>query len=122
MFLIAALNDLDIMMCNIGNAYLNMKPREKCHIIITDELLFGPSAVGKTAQITRALYGMKSSGAAWRDMIASFLKYEMKFDMCHADNDVWYKVDTKSDGIKYYSYICIYVDIKTEDVHATIFG
>ena len=73
-------------------------------------MLFGASAIGKTAQIVRALYGMKSSGAAWRDIISTFLKYEMKFDMCQADNDIWHKVDTMSDGTKYYSYICIYMD------------
>ncbi len=28
-FLIAALNDLDLMTCNIGNAYLNAKCRER---------------------------------------------------------------------------------------------
>ena len=107
---LAALNDLDILSGDIGNAYLNAQPREKCHVKITDDLLFGPSAIGKTALIVRALYGMKSSGAAWRDTIASFLKYDMKFDMCLADNDIWYKADVKEDGSKYYTYICIYVD------------
>ena len=66
--------------------------------------------MGKKAVIVRALYGMKSSGAAWRDMISSYLKREMNFDMCLADNDIWYKESTKRNGEKYYSYICIYVD------------
>ena len=109
-FMLSALNDLDILTGDIGNAYLNAKPREKCHVVITDELIFGESAIGKKAQIVRALYGMKSSGAAWRDMISTYLKYEMKFEMCMADNDIWYKAETKTDGSKYYSYICIYVD------------
>ena len=86
------------------------KPREKCHVTITDGFLFGESAIGKRAQIVRALYGMKSSGAAWRDMIATYLKYEKKFQMCLADNDIWYRADVKKDGAKYYTYICIYVD------------
>ena len=90
--------------------FLNAKPREKCHIIIEDDLIFGPLAIGKKAQIVRALYGMKSSGAAWHDMISSFLKYDMKFNMCLADNDTWFKADIKKDGTKYYTYICIYVD------------
>ena len=109
-FMLAALNGLDILSGDIGNAYLNAKPRERCHVVITDELLFGPSAVGKTAIIVRALYGMKSSGAAWRDMISSFLKREMGFTMCLADNDIWLKSSVKQDGTKYYTYICIYVD------------
>ena len=109
-FTLAALNNLDILSGDIGNAYLNARPREKCHVKITDDLLFGPSAIGKTAIIVRALYGMKSSGAAWRDTISSFLKYDMKFNMCLADNDIWFKADTKEDGSEYYTYICIYVD------------
>ena len=109
-FLLAALNGLDVLSSDIGNAYLNAKPREKCHVVVTDALLFGEAAIGKKAQIVRALYGMKSSGAAWRDMLSSYIKYEMGFQMCLADNDIWYHADTKNDGTKYYSYICIYVD------------
>ena len=109
-FTLAALNGLDVLSGDIGNAYLNAKPREKCHIIVEDDLLFGPSAIGKKAKIVRALYGMKSSGAAWRDMISSYLKHDMKFNMCLADNDTWFKADIKKDGTEYYTYICIYVD------------
>lgn len=109
-FMLAALNNLEVLSGDIGNAYLNAKPREKCHVIITDDLLFGPAAVGKKALIVRALYGMKSSGAAWRDMISSYLRRDMGFHMCFADNDIWYKASTKSNGDKYYTYICIYVD------------
>ena len=109
-FMLAALNGLDVLSGDIGNAYLNAKPRGKCHAIITEDLLFGPSAVGKKALIVRALYGMKSSGAAWCDMISSYLHREMGFTMCMADNDIWFKASTKSNGEKYYTYICIYVD------------
>ena len=113
-FMLAALNNLDLLSGDVTNAYLNAKPREKCYVEVTDPLLFGPSAVGKKAQIVRALYGMKSSGAAWRDMISTFLKYEMKFNMCEADNDIWFKRDNYSDKDSnsgaYYTYICIYVD------------
>ena len=120
-FLLAALNGLDVLSGDIGNAYLNAKPREKCYVIVADSLLFGEDAVGKRAQIVRALYGMKSSGAAWRDMIASYLRYEMKFQMCLADNDIWFRPDIKKDGTKYYTYISIYVDdilICSEDTHS----
>ena len=36
-FMVAALNDLDVMMGDVGNAFIQSKPREKCHVIITDE-------------------------------------------------------------------------------------
>ena len=34
----------------------------------------------------------------------------MSFQSSYADNDVWMKANTKSDGTEYYSYILIYVD------------
>ena len=74
-FMIAAMHNLDVLASDVGNAYLNAKPREKCHVISNDEWMFGPDAVGKIALIIQALYGMKSSGAAWRDAISSTLHY-----------------------------------------------
>ena len=109
-FLIAAMNDLDVLSGDIGNAYLNAKPREKCHVKIEHDFMFGPEAVGSYAVISRALYGMKSSGAAWRDTISTLMRNTLGFNQCYADNDVWYKKDTNDNGIEYYSYICIYVD------------
>ena len=49
--MIAALNDVDIKVGDIGNAYLNAKKRERCHVVIIDSYLFGPSYVGRIAQI-----------------------------------------------------------------------
>ena len=109
-FMSAALNGLNVLVGDISNAYLNAKPRERCHVVITDPFLFGPSNVGKTAQIVRALYGMKSSGAAWRDLFASVLHTEMGFTNCMADHDLWMHPDVSTSQQNYYSYICIYVD------------
>ena len=109
-FTLAALNNLDVLSGDIGNAYLNAKPLEKCHVTIVDDILFGPSARGKIAIISRALYGMKSSGNAWRLHFANILDKVMGFTQCFADNDVWFKASLKPDGTKYYQYVCIYVD------------
>ena len=109
-FMVAALNGLDTLVGDIGNAYLNAKPRERCYVTITDPFLFGPSCVGRSASIVRALYGMKSSGAAWRDLFASVLHKELNFDNCMADHDLWLHADVDTNQRKYYSYICIYVD------------
>ena len=119
-FMIAALNDLEILVGDVGNAYLNAQPRERCHVTVTDPFLFGPSCVGMTANIVRALYGMKSSGAAWRDLFASVLHKGLGFDNCLADHDLWYRADIDSNQKEYYSYICIYVDdvmITSHDPH-----
>lgn len=109
-FTLAALNNLDVLSADIGNAYLNAKPLEKCHVTVTDDMLFGPAARGRTAIICRALYGMKSSGNAWRLHFANVLDKVLNFKQCYADNDVWYRPAMMPDGTKYYQYICIYVD------------
>ena len=54
-FTIAALNDLDIMACDIGNAYLNAPCREK--IWFEAGIECGQSMKGKVMKLVRALYG-----------------------------------------------------------------
>ena len=105
-FTIAALNDLDVLCADIGNAYLNAPCREKCMTWTEEE--FGAEK-GRWSIIIRALYGLKSSGAAWRAHLAQTM-YDLKFQSCRADPDVWYRAATKADGTKYYEYVLIYVD------------
>ena len=105
-FLIAALNDLEVIACDVGNAYLNAPCREKIWFVAGPE--FG-SRQGSVIKIVRALYGLKSSGASWRAMFnASIL--EMGFEATIADPDVYRKANAKADGFKYYEYILVYVD------------
>ena len=70
-FLLAALNEVDRLAADIGNAYLNADTREKVHTTLGMEL--GQNMVGKMAVICKALYGLKSSGAAWRAHLAEML-------------------------------------------------
>ena len=85
-FLVAALNDLKVLVANIGNAYLDADVREQIFIICGPE--FGPLE-GWKARIIKALYGLKSSGAAWRACLAMVLSEHMKFFHCKADYDIW---------------------------------
>jgi hypothetical protein len=105
-FLLAALNDLDILSADISGAYLNAPCREKICIFCGPE--FG-SYQGQWAIIEKALYGLKSSGAAWRHHFAAVLR-EMGFDSCLADPDAWLRPAVKSDGSKYYEYLLVYTD------------
>ena len=66
-FLYAALNDLKVFACDIQNAYLTAKCREKIWCRAGPE--FG-NQEGKIMIIVRALYGLKSSGAAFRSLLA----------------------------------------------------
>ena len=59
--------------------------------------------------VVRALYGLKSSGAAFRAHLAERL-YEMGFKPSKADPDVWMRPDAKEDGSEYYEYVLVYVD------------
>jgi hypothetical protein len=52
-FLIAALNNLEILAADVGNAYLQAPAREKVHTTATPE--FGPNNIGKTVLVVRAM-------------------------------------------------------------------
>ena len=106
-FLVAALNDLDILSADVSGAYLNAKAAEKVYFIAGKE--FGPERQGRVAIITRALYGLRSSGKAWRDHMAATLR-DFGYASCKADPDVWMKPRVKPDGFKYWSYVLVYTD------------
>ena len=104
--MLAALNELDIQAADIENAYLTAPCREKCWTIGGKE--FGSNA-GKPFIIRRALYGLKSSGAAFREHLAQRLD-EIGFKSSISDPDVWLRPATKPDGEQYYEYMLVYVD------------
>ena len=81
-FLIAELNGLDIMTCDIGNAYLHAPCREK--VWFQGGVETGEDR-GKILVVTRALYGLKSSGASWRATLSSTL-----VDLGFAVSTHWY--------------------------------
>jgi hypothetical protein len=67
-FLICALNGLDVLACDVQNAYLNATTKEFNWFVAGPEL--GSDNVGKSVLIVRALYGLRSSGAQWREHLA----------------------------------------------------
>ena len=64
----------------------------------------------KIAVIVRALYGLRSSGNAWRNEFSTFITKELGYRSTIADPNVYRKPCKKPDGSKYYSYLIIYVD------------
>jgi hypothetical protein len=104
---LAVLNDLDIKMADIENAYLTAPINEKVWTVLGPE--FGDDA-GKRALILRTLYGLKSAGAAFRNQLAECMKH-LGWNPCRADRDLWIKAETHpDDGVLYWAYILIYVD------------
>ena len=59
--------------------------------------------------VMKALYGLKSSGAAFRAHLAERLN-EIGFKSSIADPDVWMRPAAKQDGEEYYEYLLVYVD------------
>ena len=106
-FLIAALNNMDILAGDIQNAYLNAPTSEKLYFIAGKEW---KADAGKSIVIVRALYGLKSSALQWRNHLANILDNDLGFKSCLADPDMWFKKMIDSSGKYYYAYILVYVD------------
>jgi hypothetical protein len=105
-FTLAALNGLEVLAADIQNAYLNAGTKERVYTMAGPE--FGAN-VGRPVLIVRALYGLKSSGARWRDHISGTLR-SGGFKSCYADPDIWMRPNCKPDGTKYWEYVLCYVD------------
>jgi hypothetical protein len=89
--LMAALNDLNVKVGDVLNAYTTAPITEKVWAVLGPE--FGIDA-DKSAIIVRALYGLKSAGAAFCAHLASFMR-QMGYTSCKADPDLWYKAETR---------------------------
>jgi hypothetical protein len=104
---LATLNDLDVKMADIENAYLAAPITEKVWTVLGPE--FGDDA-GKRALIVRALYGLKSAGAALINHLAECMKH-LGWHPCRTDRDLLMKAETHpDDGVLYWASILIYVD------------
>ena len=102
----AALNGLSTLSSDIQNAYLTAPCREKIWTVAGPE--FG-SRRGQKMLIVRALYGLKSSGAAFRAFLAEAL-YDIGYTPSVADPELWLRPAIKEDGFKYWEYVLCYVD------------
>ena len=101
--LLAELNGLNIYACDIGNAYLEAKTKEKIAIIGGPEFRdFGLE--GHLLLIDKALYGLRTSGARFWEHLSDYLR-DLGWSPSKADPDVWIK-----DEGDYYAYIGRYVD------------
>jgi Reverse transcriptase (RNA-dependent DNA polymerase) len=104
--LIAALNGLDLKACDIQNEYLTSDCRKKIYTIAGAE--FG-SEKGSIFIVKKALYGLKSSGAAFRSLLSETLQ-AMGYTSTRADLEVYIRKSVKDDGSQYYKMVLCYVD------------
>ena len=85
MFLLAVLKSLEILSCDIQNAYLSAPCRETFYHVASDE--FG-SEKGKVFIVKRLFYGLRTSDAAFRTFLAKSFS-DIEFKHCNmADPDV----------------------------------
>jgi hypothetical protein len=98
---IAEEQGLEVWSTDIGNAYLESFTQEKVYIIAGPE--FGDRE-GHTLIISKALYGLKSSGLRWSERFSDVLR-EMGFFPSKAERDIWMR-----DRGDHYEYIAVYVD------------
>ena len=82
--MIATLIDLEVKSGDILNAYVQVPVTEKVWTTLGPE--FSKDA-RKTAVIVRALYGLKSAGAAFRSHLARCME-SMGYQSCKADLDL----------------------------------
>ena len=75
------------------NAYVTVPCSKKIWTVLGKE--FG-SDQGKKAIIVRALYGLKSSGAAFHAHLADFMR-SIGYTQCRGDNDLWMKPEINPD-------------------------
>ncbi|KAL7474898.1 hypothetical protein ACHAW6_000843, partial [Cyclotella cf. meneghiniana] len=97
---------VDIWAADVLNAYITTPCHKKIWTTLGKE--FGDDCV-QTAIIVQALFGLKSSGAAFRTHLARCLR-EMGYCSCLTDPDLLLKEQTDWKGICYYAYILCFVD------------
>ena len=105
-FLLAALNGLEVLGCDVANAFINAPCKEKYWLEAGPE--FGNDQ-GCVMIYRKALYGLKSSGASWKEMLQKVLT-DMKYEPTYADPDVWRRPAVTPDGFEYYELVLAYVD------------
>jgi hypothetical protein len=94
------------MTADIQNAYLHAPCREKIWCRAGPEC---GSDQGTVMIIGQALYGLKSSGAAFRSLLAN-RSHDIGYLPTQGDPDVWLHPAVEPSGYQYYEYILIYVD------------
>jgi hypothetical protein len=105
-YLIAVLNDVDILACDVQSVYINAGTKDKVWFNGRDEM---GQHTDKMIVIVRALYGLKSLSACWREHMVQTL-CNAGFAACKAVPDLWLRPEVKPDGMEFYEYILCYVD------------
>ena len=97
------LNNLELWGADIGNAYLEAPTEEKLYNVAGPEF---EDWEGYILTFSKSLYGLKSSGKRWAEILHDILK-DMNFIPSTADRCIWLKKNVK---LNLYEYIAVYVN------------
>ena len=97
------LNNLELWGADIGNAYLEAFTDETLYIVAGLEF---QELEGYVLIFLEGLYGLKSSGKRWAEVIHGILR-DMKVLPSKADPCIWFR---KAPNLRCYEYIAVYVD------------
>ena len=92
-----------------GQQYLLLNILKISYVDTTLGMELDHNMKGRTAVICKALYGLKSSGAAWWAHLAATL-HALQYRSSLADPGVWLKPSVKCNGDHIYEYVIVYVD------------
>ena len=106
-FLMATLNNLDVLAGDIQNAFLEAPTKEKIFLYAGDEWKADKDRV---VIVVRALYGLKYSALQFRNCLVETLGNRLGYKSDLADPDLWYIPMTDVEGFGYYASILLYVD------------
>jgi hypothetical protein len=106
-FLMVALNDVNVLSCDISNAYLNTCCQAKIWFVAGPE--FG-SRQGQVVKIVRAFYGLKSSGASWRSVLKQTIIKDLQFEPTIADPNAYQRRAVHPRGFEYCELLQVYVN------------
>ena len=84
-FVLFAMNNLDVCAADISTAFLYGRTREKVYVVAGPE--FGELA-GRIMIIDKGLYGLKSSAARFHEHLSAKMR-SMGFRPSKADHDLW---------------------------------
>jgi Reverse transcriptase (RNA-dependent DNA polymerase) len=82
---LAEVNGLQLWATDIGNSYIEAYMSGKVYIVAGPE--FGEKE-GHILVISKALYGLRSSGARWHDRFTDCIR-ELGFFPCKSEPDIW---------------------------------
>ena len=100
---IAAHNGLNVRMTDVTCAYLQAETKEKIYTRAGIE--WGEDLVGCILLLVKGVYGLRTSGARWYEMLAEIL-LSLGFVPCRGGISLWMRLNEQ--GL--YDFICVYVD------------